>query len=240
MRASARAAGEFALLAVLFLGYKAVRLAVAGRVDAAFDNAHHVIGFERALHLDVEHGVQSLVLHSQRLVVALDRYYVSMHFATFVVFLIWLYVAHREHYAHVRWLIVGSTALALVLHAVYPLAPPRMLPGFVDTMARYGPNAYASSAVASLANQHAAMPSVHFMWAVIVAYGVVRAASSPYRWIAVLHPVVTLVAIVATANHFLLDSIVGAVLLVVVLASETAIARTLERRPIAATAAVPT
>lgn len=240
MRGWTKAAGEFALLAVLFLGYKAVRLAVAGRVDEAFDNAHHVIGLERALHLDVEHGVQALVLHSQRLVVALDRYYVSMHFATFVVFLLWLYIVHREHYAHVRWLIVGSTALALVLHAVYPLAPPRMLPGFVDTMARFGPNAYASSAVASLANQHAAMPSVHFMWAVIVAYGVVRAARTPYRWIAVVHPVLTLVAIVATANHFLLDAIVGGVLLVIVLTSETAIARALERRPIAATATATT
>ena len=240
MRAWTKAAGEFALLAVLFLGYKAVRLAVAGRVDAAFDNAHHVIGFERALHLDIEHGVQSMVLHSQRLVVALDRYYVSMHFATFVVFLIWLYVAHRDHYAHVRWLIVGSTALALVLHAVYPLAPPRMLPGFVDTMARYGPNAYASSAVASLANQHAAMPSVHFMWAVIVAYGVVRAARTPFRWIAVLHPVVTLLAIVATANHYLLDAIVGGALLLAVLASETAILRAVERRPLASAATATT
>jgi hypothetical protein len=140
----------------------------------------------------------------------------------------------------VRWLIVGSTALALVLHAVYPLAPPRMLPGFVDTMARFGPNAYASSAVASLANQHAAMPSVHFMWAVIVAYGVVRAARTPYRWIAVAHPVLTLLAIVATANHYLLDAVVGGVLLGIVLTSETAIARALERRPIAATAAATT
>src|SRR5689334_12281574 len=145
VRTSAKAAGEFALLAVLFLAYKAVRLAVAGRVDEAFDNAHHVMRLERILHLDVEHGVQTLVLHSERLVVALNRYYVSMHFTTFVVFLLWLFIAHRDHYAHIRWLIVGSTALALALHALYPLAPPRMLPGFVDTMARFGPNAYASS-----------------------------------------------------------------------------------------------
>lgn len=224
-------------MAALFLAYKAVRLAVAGRVAVAFENADRVLSLERLLHIDVEHGVQALVMHSERLVVAINRYYVSMHFTTFVVFLIWLFVLHREHYPHIRWLIVVSTALALVLHVVFPLAPPRMLPGFVDTMARFGPNAYASSAVASLANQHAAMPSVHFMWAVIVAYGVVRASRSPVRWIAVAHPVLTLIAIVATANHYLFDAVVGGGILAVVLASETAITRAIaERRLVAATA----
>jgi hypothetical protein len=104
-------------------------------------------------------------------------------------------------------------------------------------MARFGPNAYASEAVASLANQHAAKPSVHFMWAVIVAYGVVRASRSPLRWIAIAHPVLTLFAIVATANHYVFDAVVGAGILVFVLASETAIARAIaERRMVAATA----
>lgn len=224
-------------MAALFLAYKAVRLAVAGRVAVAFDNADRVLSLERVLHIDIEHGLQTLVLHSERLVVAINRYYVSMHFTTFVVFLIWLFVLHREHYPHIRWLIVFSTALALVLHVVFPLAPPRMMPGFVDTMARFGPNAYASEAVASLANQHAAMPSVHFMWAVIVAYGVVRASRSRLRWIAVAHPVLTLFAIVATANHYLFDAVVGAGILVFVLATETAIARAMaERRLVAATA----
>jgi PAP2 superfamily len=239
VRTSAKAAGELGLMAALFLAYKAVRLAVAGRVAVAFDNAHHVLSLERVLHLDVEQWVQSVVLHSERLVVLINRYYVSMHFTTFVVFLLWLFVLHRDHYPHIRWLIVASTALALALHVVFPLAPPRMLPGFVDTMARFGPNAYASSAVASLANQHAAMPSVHFMWATIVAYGVIRASRSPLRWAAIAHPVFTLFAIVATANHYLFDAVVGGALLLVVLASETAITRAIVlRRPVAAPAGV--
>jgi hypothetical protein len=108
--------------------------------------------------------------------------------------------------------VVSSTAFALVLHALVPLAPPRMLPGFVDTMAVYGPNAYASEQVAAVANQHAAMPSVHFMWAAIVAYGVVLVGRTRWRWVALAHPAVTLFAIVATANHYWLDAAVGAAL----------------------------
>jgi hypothetical protein len=77
------------------------------------------------------------------------------------------------------------------------------------------------------------------MWAVIVAYGVVRASRSPMRWIAVAHPVLTLFAIVATANHYVFDAVVGAGILVFVLASETVIARAIvERRPVPATATV--
>lgn len=220
MRGIRRAPFEAAVLGALFLAYKAVRLAVAGRVEAAFDNAQRVLGFERTLHLAVEHELQKLVLHSTGLVVALNRYYVSMHFMTMAVFLVWLFFAHRDHYAHVRRLLVASTAIALLIHTLFPLAPPRMLPGFVDTMARYGPNAYASPRVRALANQHAAMPSVHFMWAVIVAYGVVVASKARLRWVAIAHPVITFVAILATANHYWLDAAVGGGLVALVLASD--------------------
>jgi len=220
VRGIRRAPFEAAVLGALFLAYKAVRLAVRGRVGAAFHNAHRVVGFERHMHLAIEHGLQKLVLHSTGLVVLLNRYYVSMHFMTMAVFLLWLFFAHRDHYPHVRRLLVASTAIALVIHALFPLAPPRMLPGFVDTMARYGPNAYASAQVRALANQHAAMPSVHFMWAAIVAYGVITASTWRFRWIAIAHPIITFFAIVATANHYWLDAAIGGGLVVLVLNSD--------------------
>lgn len=205
---------EVALLGILFAGYKAVRLAVAGRVDEAFENARSVLELERVLHLDYEHALQQAVLHSEAVITALNRFYVSMHFSTMVVFLLWLFVRHRAVYQHVRRILIASTAAALLLHALFPLAPPRMLRGFVDTMAVYGPNAYASEQVNAVANQHAAMPSVHFMWAALVTYGIVLAVRSRWRWLAVVHPAVTLLAIVATANHYWLDAAVGAGLVV--------------------------
>jgi hypothetical protein len=214
MRAVRGAVVEAAQLAILFLAYKVVRLLVAGRVDVAFDNARRVLDIERAVNVASEVALQRLVLQSESLVVALNRFYVSVHFTATALFLVWLFVAHREHYTHVRRVLVTSTGAALVLHAVFPLAPPRMLPGFVDTMAVYGPDAYAAEDVAAVANQHAAMPSVHFMWAALVAYGIVLASRSRLRWLALVHPVVTLLAIVATANHYWLDAAVAAGLLI--------------------------
>jgi hypothetical protein len=103
---------------------------------------------------------------------------------------------------------------------VFPLAPPRMMPGFIDTMAVFGPNSYADDRVASLANQYAAMPSVHFAWAVLIAYAVVRCSRSPLRWLIVVHPVMTLAAIILTANHYWLDAAVALLVLAITFVAE--------------------
>ena len=58
---------------------------------------------------------------------------------------------------------------ALIIHLLFPLAPPRMMDGFVDTMAKFGPSIYPDNPLEGAANQIAAMPSLHFAWAMIVA-----------------------------------------------------------------------
>jgi hypothetical protein len=64
-----------------------------------------------------------------------------------------------------------------------------------------------------MANQFAAMPSLHFGWAVLVAYGVARTLDTRWRWLMVLHPAITLAAIVITANHYWLDAVAALVLI---------------------------
>ena len=98
------------------------------------------------------------------------------------------------------------TFVALVIHVAYPLAPPRMMPGFVDTMFRYGPSIYTRNTLEGAANQIAAMPSLHFGWAVIAAMAVVQVNRSRWRYVAVLHPFLMGTAIVATANHWWVDA----------------------------------
>lgn len=198
------------MLAVLFLGYKLTRYAVAGRIDLAFANARRVLELERVLHLDFESWLQHMFLHTRGLVIVLNRYYVSMHFTTTALFLVWLFIVHPARYTHVRRVLVMTTAIALVLHVVFPLAPPRMMPGFVDTMSTFGPNAYGSARGASLANQYAAMPSVHFAWSLVVAYGLVHTLRGRLRWLVAIHPTLTLTAILVTANHYWLDAAAGA------------------------------
>jgi hypothetical protein len=108
---------------------------------------------------------------------------------------------------------VVVTFLGLVGHALYPLAPPRMLDGFVDTARVFGPSSYGDGgAYGGLANQFAAMPSLHFAWAVIVAWGVWRFSASHWRFLGVAHPILTLAAIVLTANHYWIDAFIGLLL----------------------------
>ena len=100
----------------------------------------------------------------------------------------------------------------MVIHVAFPLAPPRMLEGYVDTLRVFGPSIYPEDPSRSVANQFAAMPSLHFGWALMVAVGIIVLTSSRYRWWWLAHPAVTLLAIVATGNHYLLDAAVAAAL----------------------------
>jgi hypothetical protein len=207
---------EAALMLTLFALYKLVRFSVRDQAAEAFANARAVIDFERAFWFFNEPDLQQLVLRHPVLVQALNHYYVWMHFPSTIACLAWLYVRHPAGYRSTRFVLVVTTALGLGIHVLYPLAPPRMLPGFgfVDTGVLFGPAAYgAGGAFDGLANQFAAMPSLHFGWALIVAIAVVRHARLRVRWIVVWHPVATMTAIVATANHYWIDGIVAGLLI---------------------------
>lgn len=204
---------EVGLVAALLSLYRLGRYLSRDQVASAFDNARAVHSFESHLGLAIEADVQRVVLEHHWLISFLNQYYVRAHFPVTIAFLVVAYVRAPDIYRHMRSLFVSVTGLGLVLHALYPLAPPRMMPGFIDTVARYGPAIYERSDVASVANQYAAMPSMHFGWAALVAYGVVRASRRPWRWLAVAHPAITLVAITATANHYWLDAAVAGLLI---------------------------
>jgi hypothetical protein len=208
----------------LFLVYKAVRLVSAGEMSSATDHAQQVIGFERHLGFFSEPAFQRLVTeHGEDLPKLLNVYYATAHFAIMVTALIWLFCRHRAHYVRVRRLLLGLTGIALVIHLAYPLAPPRMLPsfGFVDTGMLFGPSVYDSGVLHGVANEVAAMPSLHFGWAVLVAWAVMTTPGIKSHVSILLHPVLTLAAIVGTANHYWLDAMVGFFLLVIVMQVES-------------------
>ncbi|GGK87822.1 phosphatase PAP2 family protein [Streptomyces flaveus] len=212
---------ELLLVAGLFLVYKLGRLLVTGHTDEAFRNADRVWDLERALHLPGEGAVQSALLHGDGLVHLANTYYATVHFPATAAFLVWLYLRRPKHYVWARRALAAITAAALVVHLTFPLAPPRMLgmAGLVDTGQMYGPTVYGASPEAdSLSNQFAAMPSLHFGWALMVAIGLIVATRSRWRWLWLLHPLLTLLVIVGTANHYWLDAGVAAALLGGVLA----------------------
>ncbi|MFE6282012.1 phosphatase PAP2 family protein [Streptomyces sp. NPDC057877] len=206
---------EFLLVVGLFLVYKFGRLLAPDHTAEAIRNAHRVWDLERAVRLPGEGAVQSVLLHAESLAHLANTYYAAVHFPATAAFLVWLYLRRPAHYVWARRVLATVTAAALVVHLAFPLAPPRMLTatGLVDTARVFGPSVYGPPETDRLANQFAAMPSLHFGWAVMVAVGLIVATRSRWRWLWLLHPLVTLLVIVGTANHYWLDALVAAVLL---------------------------
>jgi len=204
---------EILICAILLAVYKGARLVAEGNVSEALHNAHKVVHIERALGVFNEENVQRLALNSVGLIRFLNSYYLVAHFTVTIAFLVWLYVRYPLGYLSARRVLVVVTFLGLIGHALYPLAPPRMLDGFVDTASRFGPSSYGNGgAYGGMANQFAAMPSLHFSWAVIVAWGIWRFSKSHWRFLGVFHPIFTLAAIVLTANHYWTDAFIGLLL----------------------------
>ncbi|MGW2492458.1 phosphatase PAP2 family protein [Streptomyces sp. NPDC001606] len=211
---------EFLLVAGLFLVYKLGRQLATGHTANAFHNAHRVWDLERAVHLPHETAVQSALLHGDTLVRLANTYYATVHFPATLAFLVWLYLRRPPHYIWARRVLAVVTTAALVLPFTFPLAPPRMLTGtgLVDTARIYGPSVYGPPSSDHLSNQFAAMPSLHFGWALMVAIGLIAATRSRWRPLWLLHPLITLLVIVGTANHYWLDALVATAMLGLTLA----------------------
>jgi hypothetical protein len=188
---------------------------------------------ERLSHLPSEEWVQRLFLPHPLLVELFNLYYDSLHFPVLIACMIWLFVRHRDSYRRLRTTLVALTGACLLIQLV-PVAPPRMLPGtgLVDTAVQYHQSVYAATAGFE-PDELSAMPSVHVGWAVLVAVAVIGTLRSRWRWLALLYPALTTLAVVVTANHFWLDGIVAAGLLGLVLLVQAAGRRALARAPAA-------
>ncbi|MDQ1618172.1 MAG: hypothetical protein QOE19_741 [Actinomycetota bacterium] len=203
------------MLFAMFVAYRLGRLLTTDHTSTAFANAQDLWHVERWLRLPRETGVQDWFLQSTHAIELANTYYAVVHFPATVGFLIWMFLRRPAHYLWIRRSIVILSASALIVHVLYPLAPPRMRPdlGFIDTGAVYGPDVYGPPEGASIANQFAAMPSLHIGWAVLIAVGLIATTRSKWRWLWLGHPILTVLVVVGTANHWWLDGVVALVLL---------------------------
>jgi PAP2 superfamily protein len=217
---------ECALICGLYSVWQlAGELSVSGTGDP-FARARWIERVEGDLWLPSERSMQKLITGHAWLVHAADYYYATMHFGGLFVFLIWLWFRHREHYRPVRRVLALTTLVCLLIQLV-PVAPPRLLPGFVDTAARNGESVYS---LGFDADQLSAMPSVHVAWAVLIGVAAARVGRGAFRWLGAVHTVLTAFVVVATANHFWLDGVVAAVVLALCAAAEAGGQRVLRRR----------
>jgi hypothetical protein len=204
-------AAEVAIMGAGYLAYALVRLAVQAGRHAAFVHAAELWQAERWLHLDVEPSLNHLVVASPALAEATGYYYGLLHFIVTPLVLGWLYLGRPPAFPRLRSALVLATGAANIVFWTWPVAPPRYsVPGMTDILVSHhvlgaadphGPD--------RLVNLYAAMPSLHVAWATWCAVAVITATRSRWRQLAWLYPWVTVLVVLASANHFLLDAAGG-------------------------------
>jgi hypothetical protein len=204
---------EVATLVGLYGIYELVRGQGSATLPTAREHTDEIVALERHLHVFGERAVQHAAHALPGLPTLLGVAYIALHFLGTAVFLVWLHRRHREHFPLVRNTLVAATGIALAIYLLYPVAPPRLAGlGFVDTVTHSAKVNLSSDALGSLYNPFAAVPSLHFGYALLVGVAVARIARGRIaQVIGWSYPVVMLIVIVATGNHFFFDALAGGI-----------------------------
>jgi hypothetical protein len=220
---------QIAVVLGAFGAYELARLAMEPNWAQAFANANRIMSLEQVLGFAWEQSLQRAFLALPDLVAALNLFYFVGHFLFTGIFFVWLYRRSRDGFRSFRDGFLAATALAVVIHWLYPTAPPRLASsGLEDTLLILSGIDIGSPTSSAISNPVAAVPSLHAAYAFGVGIGVIRfARSHVMRLAGAVYPPVVVLTIVVTGNHFLLDAVAG----IVVLAAGFLIVRGLRRRP---------
>ncbi|TCN31162.1 PAP2 superfamily protein [Kribbella orskensis] len=228
-----RVAREVVVILAAIGLYFGVRGLIETRVDLAYRNAERIIELEQSAGIFTEPEMQNAIADHGWLVDAVSNFYIYGHWPVLSVTLLWLMIRHRHEYSRFRNAMLISGAIGLLIFAVFPVAPPRFLTGygFVDTVTEQT-SAYRVLQPPAFVNQYAAVPSLHFGWNLLIGIAWANLAG---HWIARLFgwlmPPAMLASIVLTANHYLLDGLVGGAIALLALVAANHLARRHHRPP---------
>jgi membrane-associated phospholipid phosphatase len=204
---------QLAIFATFDLAYEWSRSLATGQRSVAFAHARDIVRWERDLGIFRELAVQHWSQTAPGIVGTVASWtYFNCQFTISVAFLLWVYARRNESYYFIRNVVIAADFIGVIGYIGFPAAPPRMLTnlGFVDTLAA----AYKNTAVASLANPYAAMPSLHTAYALLIGIsGVLLTRRLWAKALWSLYPALVVFSIVATANHYFLDAVAGALTL---------------------------
>jgi hypothetical protein len=205
---------EVLLVAPAALFYFLVRGLVDAKPAVAFAHGENIIRLERALGIFHEHDLQAAILRFDPLVDLVNWIYIWTHWPVIIATLVWLVVFHRSKYPLYRNVMLLSGAVGMFIFAIYPVAPPRLMPGLgvVDTVTIHS-YSYRVLQPPDLTNPYAAMPSLHLGWNLLMGIAIFRESKRlGVKLLGVLMPVSMFFGIVLTANHYILDGLVGGLL----------------------------
>ncbi len=204
--------GQIGIITLAALVYFGVRMLTEGAEAVAFSNAYDLLTFEASLGLDFEAWSQSAVLDYRWVVTFFNWVYIWLHWPMIIGALLLLYFYNRHRYTLMRNAMLISGALGLLFFAFFPVAPPRFLDGFTDTVTELS-TSYKYLQPPSVINKYAALPSFHVGWNVLAGVVLFRSTRSVVvRVFAVTSPILMSIAVVLTGNHWVVDGFVGTAL----------------------------
>lgn len=206
--------------------YEFSRGLVPRQAELALQHGLFVVGIERSLHIFDEWRVQRIVFtHTQwalgplvvnrdEIISAINHFYLYCHFIGTLIFVVWLYLFRRRYFPYVRDVLFITTGLALLIYIIFPMMPPRLmgaqlhLPGgyqIKDTVAPLLNYKLEQTQIGY--NPYAAMPSLHFAWALILGVTLMLVGRNwLLRLVGLLYPFLMLATILISGNHLLLDA----------------------------------
>jgi hypothetical protein len=204
-----RTSWDFAWQVVLVLGglalYTFGRVAAESDIGSAYANTDRVIDLERSLHLYFEDDLQRWIMGYETLT-RLENWTYSFAFLAITgAVLVWLWAVDGPNYRLLRNSLGISALLAIPTIALWPVAPPRLVPesGLVDSIALFGREH-------AFSNEYAAIPSLHVGWMAAVGFVMGRSIGGKAgALVAILLGPLMLVTVIATGNHFWWDGVIG-------------------------------
>ena len=213
VKPSASFAVNLGAICLLYVGYLLIRGLIARHIDVgeAMHRGRDLSHLERDLHFSFEGGLQTVVMDIPLAIPLLNAIYIWGHVPFLIAEFAWLYVSHPRWFSVLRNGLILSAIPSVILYITVPTAPPRLIPdlALVDTVA--GPNHSDYFIQPQIfANHFAAIPSMHVGWALAAGLAAFLAMSaSRWRWLGLAMPVAMTAAVMGTANHFVLDWVIG-------------------------------
>lgn len=200
-------------LAVLVIGdvvYERIRAMAPTRATDAFNNADLLLSLEPAAVQRFELWLNRMDANHHWLALGTGYYYFTLHLPITAGLLVWLWWRRPQVYAVARSALLLLTYGALVFFWLLPMAPPRLvIPDTFDTLAELGLGTEPGQ-THGLVNEFAAFPSLHVGWAIWCAWALMISTRHRWRMLGWLYPLGTTYVVVATANHYLIDVVAGA------------------------------
>jgi hypothetical protein len=227
-----RAGLELLLILGFWVVYSLARLLADTNMQPALERADELVHVESIIGIQWEFALNQLFTDHRVLGLVGSYWYATAHYVVTGSVLVWLWFLGADRYGPARRALAFGTLLALLAYILLPTAPPRFIGGYVDVLSLHaadgwwGADASAPRGLGGLTNELAAFPSMHAGWALWVALALQFYATR--KWVRVLgwvYALGTAVVIIGTGNHWVIDALVGWMVIVLAWAVAQAVGK---------------